>query len=70
MKDNKINDNKKRYYIFSLDMNFLNIFSFIILFLVIGLTIIIDKDFLINSINYTFATNKLFITFVWSGNFT
>ena len=64
MKDNKINDNKKRYYIFSLDMKFLNIFSFIILFLVIGLTIIIDKDFLINSINYTFATNKLFITFI------
>ena len=56
--------NKKKYYIFSLDMNFLNIFSFVILFLVIGLTILIDKEFLINSVNYTFATKRLFITFI------
>ena len=59
----KSND-KKRYYIFSLDMNFLNIFSFIILFGVVGLTYIIDKEFLISSINYTFATERLFLTFV------
>ena len=37
----------KKYYIFTLDMKFLNIFSFVILFLVVGLTYIIDKDFLI-----------------------
>ena len=60
MKNNK--DNK--YYIFSLNMNFLNIFSFIILFLVVGLTLIIDKEFLLNSISYTFSVDKLFMTFV------
>lgn len=56
--------NKKKYYIFSLDMKFLNIFSFIILFLVIILTLLIDKEFLINAINYTFAPNKLLLTFI------
>ena len=54
----------KKYYIFSLNMNFLNIFSFIILFLVVGLTLIIDKEFLLNSISYTFSVDKLFMTFV------
>ena len=54
----------KKYYIFSLNMNFLNIFSFVILFLVVGLTFIIDKEFLIYSINYTFAVERLFLTFV------
>ena len=60
MKKNK----DKKYYIFTLNMNFLNIFSFIILFLVVGLTLIIDKEFLISSINYTFAVERLLITFV------
>ncbi len=55
---------KKKYYIFSLDMTFLNIFSFVILALVIGLTIIIDKNFLMDSIIWTFAPNRLFLTFV------
>ena len=61
MKKNK----DKKYYIFSLNMNFLNIFSFILFFLVIGLTIIINKNFLINSINYTFSTKRLLITFIF-----
>ena len=56
--------NKKRYYIFSLDLKLLNIFSFLILFLMIGLTILIDKEFLINSINYTFMLDKLLIMFI------
>ena len=60
MKKNK----DKKYYIFTLNMNFLNIFSFIILFLVVGLTLIIDKEFLISSINYTFVVERLLITFV------
>ena len=55
---------KKKYYIFSLDMTFLNIFSFVILGLVIGITYIIDKNFLIDSIVWTFAPNRLFLTFV------
>lgn len=54
----------KKYYIFTLNMNFLNIFSFVILFLVGGLTYIIDKYFLLNSIIYTFAIERLFLTFV------
>lgn len=54
----------KKYYIFTLNMNFLNIFSFIILFLVVGLTILIDKDFLLNSTSYTFAVERLFLTLV------
>lgn len=54
----------KKYYIFSLDMTFLNIFSFVILFLVVGLTYVIDKEFLIDSVYYTFDTNRLFLTFV------
>ena len=56
---------KKKYYIFSLDMKFLNIFSFVILFLVVGLTILIDKNFLMNSIDYTFAIERLFLTYVF-----
>ena len=55
---------KKKYYIFSLDMTFLNIFSFVILGLVIGITYIIDKNFLIDSIVWTFAPNRLFLTFI------
>lgn len=55
----------KKYYIFSLDMKILNIASFVILFLVVGLTLLIDKEFLINSIKYTFATKRLFITFIF-----
>lgn len=55
---------KKQYYIFSLDMTFLNIFSFLILGFVIGLTILIDKEFLLNSILYTFSPNRLFLTYV------
>jgi len=50
---NKVSSNKKRYYIFSLDMKFLNIFSFIILFFIVGLTFVIDKNFFINAVNYT-----------------
>ena len=57
-------NNKKKYYIFSLDMMFLNVFSFILLFLVIGLTILIDKDFLITSVIYVFAKERLFKTFI------
>ena len=56
--------NNKKYYIFSLDMKFLNIFSFVLLFLVVGLTILIDNDFLVRAIDYTFATERLFLTFV------
>lgn len=56
--------NKKKYYIFSLDMNFLNVFSFLILFLFVGLTYLLDKNFLVDSINYTFAVDRLFFTFV------
>ena len=55
---------KKKYYIFSLDMTFLNIFSFVILALVIGVTILIDKKFLMDSVIWTFAPNRLFLTFV------
>lgn len=55
----------KKYYIFTLDMKFLNIFSFVILFLVVGLTYIIDKDFLINSIYYTFDVNRLLYTYIF-----
>jgi len=54
----------KKYYIFSLDMKFLNIFSFVILFFFCGLAYIIDKEFLIDSFLYTFETNRLFLTFV------
>ena len=54
----------KKYYIFSLKMNFLNITSFILLFLIVGITILIDKEFLIDAIYYTFSPNKLFLTFV------
>ena len=57
-------NNKKKYYIFSLDMMFLNVFSFILLFLVIGLTILIDKEFLITSVIYVFAKERLFKTFI------
>lgn len=55
---------KKKYYIFSLDMTFLNIFSFVILFFVVGLAYVIDKEFLINSVYYTFETNRLLLTFI------
>lgn len=55
---------KKKYYIFSLDMTFLNIFSFVILGLVIGLTILIDKEFLSNAILYTFEPKRLFLTYI------
>ena len=54
----------KKYYIFSLDMKFLNISSFLILFFVVGLTLIIDKEFFIDSVYYTFATERLFLTFI------
>ena len=57
-------NSKKKYYIFSLDMMFLNIFLFVLLFLVIGLTILIDKEFLIDSVIYTFAIERLFKTFI------
>ena len=57
-------NSKKKYYIFSLDMMFLNIFSFLLLFLIIGLTILIDKEFLIDSVIYTFAMERLFKTFI------
>lgn len=57
-------NSKKKYYIFSLDMMFLNIFSFVLLFLVIGLTILIDKEFLIDSVIYTFSIERLFKTFI------
>ena len=55
----------KKYYIFTLDMKFLNIFSFIILFLVVGLTYIINKEFLINSFYYTFDVNRLLYTYIF-----
>ena len=55
---------KKKYYIFSLNMTFLNIFSFVILGLVIGLTILIDKEFLSNAILYTFEPKRLFLTYI------
>ena len=55
---------KKKYYIFSLDMTFLNIFSFLLLGLVIGITYVVDKNFLIDSIILTFAPDRLFLTFV------
>ena len=54
----------KKYYIFTLDMKVLNIFSFVILFLVVGLTFIIDKDFLINAFYYTFDVKRLLFTYV------
>ena len=53
---------KKQYYIFSLDMKILNIFSFIIFFFMMILTFIINKNFLIEAINYTFATKNLMLT--------
>ena len=59
----KKNDSKK-YYIFSLDMMFLNVFSFVLLFLVVWLTLLIDKEFLMDSIEYTFATERLFLKFI------
>lgn len=62
---NKVNNKKKRYYIYSLDMKFLNIFSFIILFLIIGLTCLIDKDFLIEAIEYVFYPDRLLYAFVF-----
>ena len=54
----------KKYYIFTLNMKLLNIFSFIILFLIVGLTYIIDKNFLINALYYTFATKRLLLTYI------
>lgn len=54
----------RKYYIFTLDMKVLNIFSFVILFLVVGLTFIIDKDFLINAFYYTFDVKRLLFTYV------
>lgn len=45
-------------------MNFLNIASFLLLFLVVGITILIDKKFLIDSIYYTFAPENLLLTFI------
>lgn len=56
---------KKKYYIFTLDMKFLNIFSFIILFFIVGLTFVIDKNFFINAVNYTFAIDRLLLTFIF-----
>lgn len=57
--------NNKKYYIFSLNMTFLNIFSFILLILIILLTLILDKNFFLESIIYTFSPNKLLITFIF-----
>ena len=62
---NKINNKKKRYYIYSLDMKFLNIFSFIIMFLIIGLTCLMNIDLLIEAINYTFHPGRLLYTFIF-----
>ena len=64
MDSNNVNNEKKRYYIFSLDMKILNIFSFVILILIGGLTFVMDQDFLMSAINYTFAIERLFFTFI------
>lgn len=55
---------RKKYYIFKLDMKFLNIFSFILLAVVILLTIVIDKNFLIESIIYTFNPHRILLMFI------
>ena len=54
----------KKYYIFSLDLKLLNIFSFVIMFLIFILTFVIDREFLISSIEYVFSPGRLFVTFV------
>lgn len=56
--------NKKKYYIFKLNMTILNIFSFILLSLVIFLTIIINKEFFYVAVIYTFSPNRLLLTFI------
>ena len=54
---------KKKYYIFSLNMLVLNIFSFFLLLIFIGFSLIIDKNLFISSINYVFLPNKLIVSF-------
>ena len=56
--------NKKKYYLFSLDMTILNIFSFFLLFLFIGLAIITDKEFFLDSIIYIFESKRVLMTFI------
>ena len=55
---------KKKYYIFSLDMKLLNIFSFFLLAIFIIVLILIDKEFFVNSINYVFHPNKVLFSFI------
>ena len=55
---------KKKYYLFSLNMTILNIFSFFLLFLFIGLAIIIDKEFFLDSIIYIFESKRVLMTFI------
>ena len=55
---------KKKYYLFSLNMTILNIFFFFLLFLFIGLAIIIDKEFFLNSIIYIFEPKRVLMTFI------
>ena len=56
--------NKKKYYLFSLNMTILNIFSFFLLFLFIGLAIITDKEFFLDSIIYIFESKRVLMTFI------
>ena len=55
---------KKKYYLFSLNMTILNIFSFFLLFLFIGLAIITDKEFFLDSIIYIFESKRVLMTFI------
>jgi len=54
---------KKKYHLFSLNMTVLNIFSFFLLFLFIGISILIDKKFFLNSTIYVFEPKRILITF-------
>ena len=55
---------KKKYYLFSLNMTILNIFSFFLLFSFVGIAIVIDKEFFLYSLYYTFDTRRILLTFV------
>lgn len=54
----------KKYYLFEMKMVPINVLSFFLLFLMIGITYVIDKDFFVSSFNDIFDSYALFLILI------
>ena len=58
------NSSSKKYYLFEMEMVPINVLSFILLFFMIGITYVIDKDFFVSSFNDIFDSYSLFLILI------